>query len=293
MDLTELKKGGFLRQKQKDMYVMRFRTISGNITSEDLAGIAGLAEKYGRGYVHVTTRQGMEIPWVHISDYQKLQEEIKALGLLPGTCGPRIRTVIACPGSEICTSGLVDSRRTGEELDRVFFGREVPMKTKMAVSGCPNSCAKPQENDVGFVGIVEPAFAKDLCAGCGLCAEICPGRAISMVNDLPVLDAQKCLYEGNCIKICPSDAWSAQRVGYRVFAGGKIGRKPQLGSVVWDFILEDQVIETGEAILDIFRSVAQKGERLADTVSRIGVETFRAELEERLEPSAALLQVGG
>ncbi|MHB1419917.1 MAG: 4Fe-4S binding protein [Bacillota bacterium] len=293
MDLGELKKGGFLKQKQKDMYVMRLRTISGNLTSSDLAGIAGLAEKYGKGYVHITTRQGVEIPWVHISDYNKIQEEIKVLGLRTGTCGPRIRTVIACPGSEICSSGLVDSRGMGEELDRVFFGREVPMKTKLAVSGCPNSCAKPQENDIGFVGVVEPAYEEDLCTGCGLCAEVCPGRAITMVNEKPVLDLQKCLCEGNCISTCPNDAWQPRRTGYRVYAGGKIGRKPQLGSVVWDLISEERVVETGEAILEIFRAVGRKGERLADVINRIGLDAFRVELHGRLESDAAVSRIEG
>nr|NSL47616.1 hypothetical protein [Dendrosporobacter quercicolus DSM 1736] len=31
-------------------------------------------------------------------------------------------------------------------------------KTKIAVSGCPDSCAKPQINDVGLLIIPEPAL---------------------------------------------------------------------------------------------------------------------------------------
>lgn len=278
IDYNELKKGGFLKQIQKDYYVMRLRTKGGNMTTEQLATVIDLANKYGQGYVHFTTRQGVEIPHVHISNYDNIKSDIRDAGLLPGTCGPRIRSVLACPGDEICGYGLINARAIGNTLDEVFFGREVSKKTKLAIAGCPNSCTKPQENDFGFMGAVNPRFVEDKCISCGICAKVCPSKAIDMVDGKPILDSSLCIHEGNCIASCPTDAWEKERVGLHVFIGGKIGRFPQLGQLMLKFIPEDKVVEVGEAIVTVFDRLGQEGERIANTINRVGLEKFREEV---------------
>jgi len=278
IDYNELKKGGFLRQRQKDNFIVRFRSLAGNLTSEQLRKLADLADKYGKGYVHITTRQGAEIAWVNINDYEDMRKEIKALGLNTGTCGPRIRTVVACPGIEVCQFGLMNSRETAVELDKAFFGRPVPMKTKIGVSGCPNSCAKPQENDIGLVGAVEPVLHEDKCISCGLCQSVCPNEAITIVDGKPTIDRSKCLLEGNCISSCPVDAWQEKRRGYLLYAGGKIGRKPRLGQVVAEFVQENEAVEAVGKVLQAFARLGLEGERIADTIARLGAEAFRDEM---------------
>lgn len=283
IDYAELKKGGFLKQKQSGNFIMRLRTVGGNLTAEQLAGVTELAKKYGRGYVHLTTRQGVEIPWVALENFDGIRNDMKKLNLLPGTCGPRIRTVVSCPGTDVCGFALMDSQRAAATLDRTFFGREVPIKTKIGVSGCPNSCSKPQENDIGFKGAVEPAFNPEVCTGCGLCARICPAKALKMVGDKPEIDRSKCIHEGNCISSCPADAWQAARSGFHLYAGGKIGRFPQLGVKIAEFVPEEELVETVEKVLAGFRVLAQKGERIANVINRVGADVFRRTVFEQGE----------
>ena len=57
VNYAELKKGGFMRQKQKGYGSLRLQVIGGNLTAENFKVIAEVAEKYGKGYVHMTSRQ--------------------------------------------------------------------------------------------------------------------------------------------------------------------------------------------------------------------------------------------
>lgn len=279
IDYKELKKGGFIRQVKKDYYIMRLRTKGGNMTSEQIDAVSVLAKKYGRGYVHFTTRQGVEIPYIHINDYENIRREVEEFGLLRGACGPKIRSVIACPGEEVCSFGLINSRELGSHLDEVFFGREIRKKTKMAIAGCPNSCSKPQENDIGFIGAVEPEFVESDCTGCGVCEKVCPADALKMVDGKPVFDEDKCIHEGNCIASCPTDAWKTKRKGIHAYAGGKIGRFPQLGTKIVSFVPEDKLIDVAEAIVLAYNNLGEEGERIANTLNRVGKEEFVKEVE--------------
>ena len=54
VDYAALKKGGYMRQKQKGYGSLRLAVVGGNLTAENIKTVAEVAEKYGRGYVHMT-----------------------------------------------------------------------------------------------------------------------------------------------------------------------------------------------------------------------------------------------
>ena len=106
IDYASLKKGGFMRQKQKGYFSLRIQVVGGNLTAENIKAVAEVAEKYGKGYVHMTSRQGVEIPFINFEDVETVRAELAKGGVNPGVCGPRVRTVTACQGSEICPSEI-------------------------------------------------------------------------------------------------------------------------------------------------------------------------------------------
>ena len=151
-DYAALKAGGFMRQKQKDTFSLRLKVIGGTVTSEQLRTIQAVADRYGQGYVHLTSRQGIEIPFIKLEDIEEVKAELAKGGVTPGVCGPRVRTVTACQGGKCCPSGCIDAYEMAAELDARYFGRQLPHKFKFGVTGCQNNCLKAEENDVGIKG---------------------------------------------------------------------------------------------------------------------------------------------
>ena len=48
VDYAALKKGGFMRQKQKGFFSLRIQVVGGNLTAENIKTVAEVAEKYGK-----------------------------------------------------------------------------------------------------------------------------------------------------------------------------------------------------------------------------------------------------
>lgn len=163
IDYDNLKKRGFLRQKQDGFFVLRTRMRDGVYRKEDLEKLSEISKRYGRGFAHATTRQGLEIPFIRFEDIAKVEEDLRAAGIDAGTSGPRLRTTTCCPGNNWCKSGLINTfslaRRIEDELG-IKCGTDLPHKFKIAISGCPNACTRPQASEIGIHGQVDLSSAE-------------------------------------------------------------------------------------------------------------------------------------
>ena len=159
IDYEGLKKRGFLKQRQDGFFIFRTRMSRGVYKKEDLEKLAGIAERYAKGFVHATVRQGIEIPFVRFEDIPKIESEVKGAGMLAGTSGARLRTMVVCPGNNWCRFGLIDTFSLAGKIENLDIrcGMDLPHKFKIAVSGCPNACARPQAADIGIHGQANPA----------------------------------------------------------------------------------------------------------------------------------------
>ena len=88
VDYATLKKGGFMRQKQKNNFSLRLRVVGGTVTAAQLAKIAEVSEKYGEGYVHLTSRQGVEIPFIKLDQIEEVSLLWMTAGLFPVSADP-------------------------------------------------------------------------------------------------------------------------------------------------------------------------------------------------------------
>jgi dissimilatory sulfite reductase (desulfoviridin) alpha/beta subunit len=282
VDYGALKKGGFMRQIQKDRFSLRLRVIGGQITAEQLKKIGEVAASYGKGYVHLTSRQGVEIPFVALGDIDAIKKELALAGVQPGVCGPRVRTVTACQGSAICPSGLIETSGLAKELDARYYGQELPHKFKIGITGCKNNCLKAEENDLGIKGGLFPVWESEKCTYCGLCQAVCPAELIKVDKEKPSLSFKEddCIYCGRCVKSCPSNAWQG-KAGYLLSFGGMFGNDIKQGLCLLPLLFDkEQVFRAADTALRFFKTHGKPGERMARTLARVGVETLKKELEE-------------
>lgn len=275
VDYSALKAGGFMRQMQKDHFSLRLRCVGGTVTAEQLATITEVANKYGHGYIHLTSRQGIEIPFIQLKDIDAVKEDLAKGGVQPGVCGPRVRTVTACQGGVCCPSGCINALEIAEALDARYFGRQLPHKFKFGVTGCQNNCLKAEENDFGVKGGLIPEYDEDACIQCGLCEKVCRSKAIAIEDGKITIDRSKCNYCGRCVKSCPVDAWQG-RTGYIVSFGGTFGNAIQKGSELLPIIEDEEtLLRVADAAIDFFDQNAKAGERFAKTLERVGWEKLQ------------------
>ncbi len=273
---------GIIRQKQKGYVALRLHAVGGEFDSAQMRAIAGVAEKYGRGRMHLSTRQGIEIHFVRVSEIGPAVRELESAGVTMGANGPRVRIITACPGAETCRWGIFDTKEIAGELDRRFFGAEAPYKFKIAVTGCPNNCAKATENDIGVMGAIVPGWNGTTCDDCGACTKICPMSAIRKVDERYVVDTTLCLNCSRCTTSCPQGAWTVVRRGFVLWIGGTMGKTPRLASRM------DGVIESREELYSLierafayYRRNGRPKERFGRMIDRIGLETVRREIADQ------------
>lgn len=270
---------GIVKQRDPELCALRLRAVGGDLTTEQLGTIIEVAERFGQGEVHLSTRQGVEIHGVAKTDAEAAIAELAAGGVSMGAGGDRVRIICACPGNSWCRYAAINTKELAAALDREHFAGDTPYKVKMNVTGCPNNCGKARENDIGLMGVTVPVWVADECNDCGKCVELCPTAAIEKKNGDYSCDESACINCSVCVTLCPTGAWKAKATGVRVFAGGTMGKKPRLGTVIAD-LLEDpeDALALVRKVLAVYRAEGRPKERLGHTMDRIGIDEFNRRL---------------
>ena len=282
---TRVKALGFLKDKRTpDKFNGRVITRNGKITADEARVIAEAAEKFGSGEVTMTSRLTMEIQGVPFDNIEPLREYLMQAGLETGGTGSKVRPVVSCKGTT-CQYGLIDTFALSEEVhERFYHGyREVklPHKFKIAVGGCPNNCVKPDLNDLGIIGQRVPQIDLEKCRGCKVCQieNNCPIGVAKMADGKITIDENACNHCGRCVGKCPFHAVEDYTNGYRVYIGGRWGKKVAQGRYLDKvFTDKDEVLEIVEKAILLFREQGITGERFADTVARLGFENVQEQL---------------
>jgi anaerobic sulfite reductase subunit C len=283
VDVKALKASGIIQQRDPELFSVRLKVAGGYVVAEQLAGLARLVTDFS-SEVHLTTRQGIEIPNVPLDRLDALRANLAAIGFEIGGAGPRVRTIAACPG-ERCKNGLIPANSLSRELHDLLSDRGMllPHKFKIAVSGCPNGCTKPWQNDLGIMGVVDLLMDAQECNGCEACVPACPARCLSVDarHAVPAIERKEeaCVLCGACADVCPTGALRRGEVGFALIVGGKMGKVPALGRLVFPFVPTwKQVLVLCDRTLDFYARHGEQGERFRVTLDRVGFDTYIAEV---------------
>ena len=276
--IKEVKSLGCLQDKRyPDKFNVRVITRNGKITATEHRAVADAADKFGSGEVAMTSRLTLEIQGVCYNNLNPLFEFLNAQGLETGGTGPKVRPVVSCKGTT-CQYGLIDTYKLSlcihERFYKGYHSTVLPHKFKIAVGGCPNNCVKPELNDLGIIGQRVPKVNYDKCKNCIKCAAStgCPMKCF-IKDDKVIINNDVCNNCGRCIKACPFGAIDTDSGAYRVYLGGRWGKKTAQGRPLSKlFENENDALDAIERAIILFRDEGINGERFSDTINRLGIE---------------------
>ena len=298
-DEKRVKALGFLRNKGTDNFSGRIITVNGKITAAQNKCISEAAELFGNGIVTFTSRLTVEVQGIPYDKIQDFRDYVAKEGLVTGGTGSKVRPIVSCKGST-CQYGLIDTFSLSEEIHERFFKGysdvKLPHKFKIGVGGCPNSCIKPDLNDLGITGQKTPDFNEDKCMGCKKCPveQVCPMKAAKVIDGMLKIDKDECNNCGRGIGKCHFDAIAGGKTGYKIYIGGRWGKEIALGKPLHKiFTDKEEVVGIIEKTILLYKEQGKTGERLSQTIERLGFENVESQLlsNELLERKEEILEV--
>ncbi len=151
---------GFLQanvkpQRQEGFSAIEVKVTRGDLTPEQLRGLAAITREFSGGYARTTVQQNLVLRWVRDESVYDVWARLGELGL-DGT-GPReITDVVSCPGTDSCKLGITSSMGLNqvvqERLEAMQITDPLTKRIHVKMSGCPNGCAQHHIANIGFTG---------------------------------------------------------------------------------------------------------------------------------------------
>ncbi|MDF2804789.1 sulfite reductase subunit C [Clostridium saccharoperbutylacetonicum] len=294
MDINtkKLKKNAFRVSKVRGIGASRIRVPGGYLKSEILGMVQEIAEKYGNGIVHLTSRQGFEIEGIKYEDMEAVNVmlkpiieglEINQVDSENGYQASGTRNVSACIGNNVCPFANYNTAEFAKRIDKAIFPND--LHVKIALTGCSNDCAKARMQDFGIIGMTEPQYEANRCISCGACIKACKKLsvgALSFENYKVVRNTERCVGCGVCVTKCPTRAWTRSKEKYyKLTIMGRTGKKnPRLGE---DFLIWADEESIKKIILNTYKfadkyispDAPARKEHIGYIIDRVGFEEYK------------------
>ncbi len=212
--------------------MQRIKIPFGGVTADQLEVLADLAEEYSDSILHITTRQDIQLHYVHIDDTPSLMRRLAAIGITTReACGNSIRNVTACPLSGVCQTETFDVTPYTRALAQFLLGhpdcQDFGRKFKIAFSGCRHEA-------------------------CGLVA----------------------MHDFGCIAVVKDG-----KRGFETYVGGGLGAVPHQAKLYDEFLSEEDLLPTAQAIARVFARLGEKNNRararVKFLVAKLGIDEFK------------------
>jgi len=254
LNIKKVTKNAYRITKVRNESALRIRVPGGHLDAKFLSIIQEIA-----GTVHLTTRQGFEVPGVSFDTIPEINKKLSPIIIgLEIDYGVRIdnpqqgypsagtRNISACIGNRVCPIANFDTTSLAYRIEKEIYPANLHFK--IAITGCPNDCIKAHMQDFGVIAMAEPEYEYQSCVGCEACVKNCTKRvtgALTMRNGKVERDARKCIGCGECVGKCPTQAWTRNpEKFFRLIIMGRTGKKnPRIAMTFLEWASEDVVVE--------------------------------------------------
>ena len=142
-------------QRQAGFSAVQIKVTRGDLTPEQLRGLATIMRDFSGGYARTTVHQNLLLRWVRDESVYDVWAALKALGL--GDAGAdEISDVVSCPGTDSCKLGITSSMGLNaavkERIDGMDIQDPLTKRIHVKMSGCPNGCSQHHIANIGFYG---------------------------------------------------------------------------------------------------------------------------------------------
>lgn len=147
---------GVYGQRQPGVQMVRIKLPFGKITFQQLLRIADVADEYGSGNLHLTTRQDIQIHYVSLDRTPELWAELERDDItLREACGNTVRNVTSSPDAGINPDELFDVSPYAQAVFKYFLRnpicQEMGRKIKISFSATEKDTAFSYIHDLGFI----------------------------------------------------------------------------------------------------------------------------------------------
>ena len=150
-----LLRGTYGQRQIADAQMLRVKIPQGVLSRTQLDAMADVAERYSRGFAHITTRQNIQLHFLKLHDVEPAMRHLADAGLTTReACGNSVRNITACPYAGVSADEAFDVTPYAEALTRYLLrhplSSSLPRKFKIAFEGCPSDHIALAINDIGW-----------------------------------------------------------------------------------------------------------------------------------------------
>ena len=142
-------------QRQNGFRSVHVKVTRGDLTPEQLRGIAEIMRTYSGGFMRTTVHQNFLLRWVRDETVYEVWQALDALGL-SGLGPDTITDVVSCPGTDSCKLGITSSMglnaALAQRLEQMQITDPLTRAIHIKMSGCPNGCSQHHIANIGFYG---------------------------------------------------------------------------------------------------------------------------------------------
>jgi len=233
---------GVYGQRQDGVMMIRAKLPGGFVTPAQLEALADVAETYGGGKGHVTTRQNVQYHFVPMADVEAALRRLADAGITTKeACGHSVRNWTCCPFAGVAKDEPFDPTPYVEALARHLlrgpYSSSLPRKLKPSLGGCCGTdCSQAFINDLGFLARKRPR---------------------------------------------PDGPEGSVEIGFQLLAGGGLSTLRRSALTVEDFVPAGELLEAADAVVRVFHRIGNRHNRakarLKWAIDKIGAQAFLAE----------------